>query len=110
MSNDKSPLHPSALRIRDLHPGRRVIVFNRTNGIRFRATITSAPRIVDAKFLGRSLCIKLRKDSGEALEETLRDLGVIPYSKEWNLTNFIVDARKEHLLPPAVASFRPYGD
>jgi hypothetical protein len=110
MSKNKSPHHPSALRIGDIHPGRQVIYFNLSLGILYRATIVSAPRVVLNNVTGvRYLKVKLKTQTRGILECFLSDLGVIPNSSgAWSPTTFLIDARKEHLLPPAAPSSRTW--
>lgn len=115
---DKNPLHASALRLRDINPGRRIIKFNRELGIIGEFEIVSRPFFGYlatreeikrnphfCNTLVRRFIVELHDTTyGTRRPHSLRDLGVIPYDKpkEWNISNFVIDARKRHLLPERV--------
>jgi hypothetical protein len=106
----KSPLHPSALSLNDIQPGRRIIRFNRNHGVMGEMVIVSKPyarrwRSVNGES-GAKLLVDLRWVDGFTGSLYLTDMGVIPYSGPnsgrrgfWNNVNFTIDARKRHLLP-----------
>ena len=120
----KSPLHPSTLSLNDIHPGRRVIKFNRNFGISLEGIVVSKPYVWKRYYRSTdstscNLAVDIRSlSTGEVSEEFLSDMGVVPYSwfgqsKEvnWNDVNFTIDARKRHLLPERVAlvsTFDPF--
>lgn len=101
LPDDKNPAHPSALRIRDLHPGRPVILFSSFFGIEFKGTVIDRPYVIDLPEYGRALCVMIRSDLlGCATPHRLTDMGVIPYATSgWDRRRFVIDARKQHLLP-----------
>ncbi len=100
MMSQKSPLHPSALRLRDLRPGRRIIRFNIGFGVMGRLTVVADP-YVSKKDGGALLKVRLCDESGHRKDLFLADMGVVPYEgcDYWNNRNLTIDARKEHLLP-----------
>ena len=119
----KNPIHPSALSLNDIRPGRRVIMFNREQGITNEGFVVSKPYMADQRLLvgGPSrytLFLGIRSVStGDFNEYLLSNMGVIPYywpsdliRPSWNRFSFIVDARKRHLLPePDVPPLEEYG-
>jgi len=111
-ARSKSPLHPSALSLTDITPGRRIILFNKEYGIMEEAIVISTPRVERRSYAfldytTTSLVVDLRSTKhGWTQHHYLTDMGVIPYSgsssnprAHWNDRNFTVDARKRHLLP-----------
>lgn len=106
---DKSPLHPSALRIQDLNPGIKIVAYNRTYGFEGEYTVVGQPIV---GYLGtqdglmpwytdepKNLVVVLRDHYGKHVH-SLADLGVTPYEGGWwNEANFVVSTRKRHLLP-----------
>ncbi|MFZ2126605.1 MAG: hypothetical protein WAV04_03795 [Candidatus Microsaccharimonas sp.] len=104
-SDQKSPLHASALRLRDITPGRRIVVFNVAKGVRSRYTVTGRPVIQKIWLMdneSRSIMIPIG-GFGEGVDFAT-DLGLVPYPPSvldggWNPYVFSIDARKEHLLP-----------
>ena len=117
----KSPLHPSALTINDLNPGRTVVRFNRHNGILGTHIVLErpvvrteilviAPRIEimyvvtvppNVKVLYRNALVVKLRDVATGRSEYWRvcDLGVVPYVHEFSPVNFVVDDKSRHLLP-----------
>ena len=100
---DRSPLHPSALRLQDVHPGVEFIQFNRYLGILTRSTFLSTPFVEDEGY-GKILKARVLYRCPMFQEFSLRDLGIVPYPYGWNKANFTIRASKEHLLP------EPLGD
>lgn len=108
---NKSPLHPSALRLNDIQPGRRFIRFNRYFGIREKGTILTRPFIgclgsKDYWFFSDRLylVVKIRNEQGMTVNRPLIDMGIVPDGEKdnWSSAYFTIDARKEHLLPAPV--------
>ena len=117
ITSSKSPLHPSALRMKDLRPGMRVLTFNRAYGITGEYTIVSLP--FAAFPIGTSASeayplphVQICLRGGARMEIAfLSDLGVIPYggslvALRWNEMKFLVAASKRHLLPVPDPSFK----
>ncbi len=102
----KSPLHPSALSLNDIQPGRRIIRFNRLLGIMLEAVIVSKPYVCRYQAFGlirADLVVDLRSTDGFTESVYLTDMGVIPRSRTiWSPVNFTIDARNRHLLPKIV--------
>ena len=98
---NKSPLHPSALRLNDLTPGRRILEFNREFGIIRELVILGYPYVATVYGGGKFLQVPCRNTrSGHAELPFLADMGVLPYDNgSWNPANFTIDHRKRHLLP-----------
>lgn len=106
---DKSPLHPSALRIQDLNPGVKIVKYNRTYGLQGEYTVVSRPFVgylgtqdgLTPEYMSRlkDLVVVLKDRYGKHAH-SLGDLGVTPCSGGWwNDANFVISARKRHLLP-----------
>ena len=106
----KSPVHPSALRLRDVTPGRHVALFSTVKGILNTITITERPSIVTRDMLGvqtRTILIVGNCDKGE-VTYFATDCGVVPYygpSFNWNPYNFLIDVHKLHAVPELQAAF-----
>lgn len=106
LKNEKSPLHQSALRLRDLTVGRCVIVFDTVFGVLGKYIVLSQP-FVDNGPDGRKIRVMLRNvDTGLVSASYTEDMGVTsyPFDGAWrmrwrNLTIFTVDHRKQDLLP-----------
>ncbi len=113
ISKGKNPLHPSALSINDMTIGRRVLCFNTEHGILNSGTIVSRPyvetrsprsiELIDDSWWAKThLKVDLQCD-GYTRSYFLGDLGVTQYAGNgWNPANFVIDHRKEHLLPAVV--------
>lgn len=103
-ASTKNPLHPSALRLNDIQPGRRIICFNLNNGIQGEFIVVRRPEV---RFVGlghtrKKLVVALRSVRyGVEQYMSLGDMGIIPYSSGWNTVNFTVDSKKRKLLPDA---------
>lgn len=92
---DKSPLHPSALRLRDVHPGVAFRCFNKQLGYIDEGVFLGTPVVINGR-----LKVKVRYPRGWITMLSLADIGITPYSdRGWNGSNFTVAARKQHLLP-----------
>ena len=113
----RSPLHSSALRLKDMTVGRTVILLNTETGIRKSYRVLSLPYVglslEQQGYRGmhqRIVIDLLSLRTGLRFTTALADMGVSPYSQAqrggWNLTSFTVDARKAYLLPE---SDRPAG-
>jgi hypothetical protein len=106
---DKNPLHPSALRMRDMRLGKQVLVFNTQFGhVVHRGTIVREPYILRDE-LGSTLVVDIRAaGTGHVSDSFLADMGVVPYDGSfvwgWNPTNFTISAQKQHLLPQLVGA------
>lgn len=109
----KSPLHASALRLKDLKPGMRVISFNLAYGISGEFTVESLPfagypigdAASDAYPLPHLMILLRERDL--AREHFLADLGVVQYGHGWwNERNFLISASKQDLLPPPDRSLK----
>jgi hypothetical protein len=117
----RSPLHHSALRLKDLHPGRKIICCNTITGEIRPYTIVGRPFICrlgvpkeiedyyQATFqrVPTNLSINLRDDSkmgsrsGQTWPHSLADMGIIPFTDDpssWSPFSFTLDAHKVHLL------------
>jgi hypothetical protein len=96
----KSPLHPSALAINGLTPGRTIVKFNRHIGTMGTFVILEYPCVRNTAH-GRGLMVRMRDiRSGTTKYHYLTDMGVVPLrSGRFNGSNYIVDRRKVHLLP-----------
>ncbi len=108
---DRSPLHPNALRIQDLTPGREIICFSLRYGILERLRITDQPRVSSGSVPGAvmrgsvNLIIPVATVDNCKVHRYLTGIGILPYEEgNWNDLNFTIDAADEHLLPsPALA-------
>lgn len=118
LADEKNPMHPSALRLRDLTVGRHIVSFNKEFGIMGEYIIVSRP-FVDDSPLGRTIKIWLRNiGSGIAWVHYTNDMGVTTYPGRrlcgenwWSRTNYFVDHRKRHLLPaPTPSPYEYYYD
>jgi len=98
---DRSPLHASALRLKDVHPGVEYIKFNRYYGIMERGVFLSTPFVTEpAPHMGHKLMVRVSGRSRGSRKGFLGDMGITPYSPgRWNEANFTIRASKEHLLP-----------
>lgn len=104
----KSPLHPSALRIKDLTPGRRIIRFNQRFGILGEYFVKAKPYVKKFSYSSNPnethFVVDLIETDGliQVEHHYLDDMGIIPYRHQWNRMNFTIDARKRHLLPELI--------
>jgi hypothetical protein len=91
---DKSPLHPSALRLKDINPGRRITEVNLVVGRLYEYVVESRPFEENS-----SIKVSLREVvSGARRDAFANDLGLIPYEHGvWN-DIFVIDSHKAHLL------------
>lgn len=101
----KNPLHPSALRINDLNPGRRIILFNVNLGDLGEFIVVHLPEVRFIKHMGKQYVVDLRSvRSGGEDYHYLSDMGVIPAHGSWSKVNFAVDSKKRDLLPTVSAA------
>lgn len=102
MTNNKNPLHPSALRINDVHPGVQFAMFNIARGIIEQGTFTSKPYVGSLFDDGkqRDLLVMYRSEHGYNSKYHLIDLGIVTNGAgHWNRHNFTIPLKKLHLLP-----------
>ena len=98
----RNPLHPQALTLDDIVPGRHVIRFNVMLGILGEYEVLEAPRYEYVTLLREHCHRVMLRDikTGEDYDYFLNDLGVTPYPvMGWNDTNFIIDASDRDTLP-----------
>lgn len=130
-TGQKSPLHPSALTINGLTPGRTIVKFNRHLGVRETYVVMERPvvrtsilspapgfKIVhvvvvppNARVVSKNVQAVLLRDvkTGEMGYQYLGDLGVTPHhTGGFNEANFVVDHRKKHLLPTELKPYPEY--
>lgn len=111
---DKNPLHPSALRIRDLRPGRPITVFDPIYGVQGHYIVVSVPYKEES--YPRHGCLKVRLRSlttGDVIVMSLESMGILPSVRDgWRLiSRFTIDRRKRHLLPsPAINRIPSFPD
>lgn len=108
---DKSPLHPSALRVRDVHPGVSYVTFHTEFGVIERGVFTSAPYVARMPGLNytepwSALAAHVRTVNGKLdivyLESIGIDRGAKPawrYMDGFSPYQVTVRASKAHLLP-----------
>lgn len=114
----RSPLHPSAMRINDVHPGVSFIRFNIYGGIVSRGRFLTGPMRGDtvtpfgppvALGTGSMLVAwAIVPDFRRPVALWLTDMGIINWVHGyWDPEVFTVKANKEHLLPAVLARPRP---
>jgi hypothetical protein len=100
---DKNPLHPSALRIRDITPGRHIIGYSTRFGIEGEYLILGRPFVEnygDEEYAGPCVVELMSVTDGEIFTDFLESMGVITSpSGKWHDHAYVVDNRKRHLLP-----------
>lgn len=116
-ANAKNPMHPSALRIGDINPGRTIVTFNTYRGLRGPYVVLGRPfvgyageacMITDGRHpiyssQKKEIVVLLRDETGARYTRSLVSLGVIPYSHSdalsWDAyVEVAIDHRKVHLL------------
>lgn len=109
---DRSPLHASALRLRDVHPGVQFVDFNTEMGIYTTGVFLSDPFVIryntesdDPEITHCGVLVaKARTQYGDTIVY-LEDSGIAPYGFDengkpiWNEANVTVRANKAGLLP-----------
>ena len=98
----QSPLHPNALRLKDIVPGREIIWHNREYGPQGQYRVLEKPSLYTFRSLyTTTLRVRLWHHKFSREEEAfLSDMGVIPYSGGgWNNVNYTIDTNDAHLLP-----------
>lgn len=99
---DKNPLHASALTLRDMKRGLRVILCHAERGELFAMTIISLPLMRNSptpnKQNGKQIRARYHGDGSVGLYD-LAALGVIPYPiVGWSKVSFLIDFNKRHIL------------
>jgi len=110
-TGQKSPLHPSALTINHLNPGRRIIKFSMFDGEVGAYEVCEHPVVREDMFEGITIMVKL-KDllTGRITYVSLTTLGIVRFPDGgFSRVTFTVDHRKRRLLPTA-RLLRPLAD
>lgn len=110
--SDRSPLHPSALRLNSVRPGVRFIQFNKDLGIMETGTFVSTPYVANwGSDLEHTLVVRVLRSDGSTQERALVDLGITPdVGKWWNRVNYTIHLKKRHLLPKPTGRSRSFMD
>lgn len=94
---DKNPVHPSTLRLRDVHRGVTYAHFNPRVGL-------SMGEFVSEPYVTRFGTIYVRvRENGRSDVRSLVDMGIVPIRDRWWYTpNYTVRASKIHLVPASL--------
>ncbi len=109
---ERNPLHPSALTLQGVTPGREIVVWNRFAGVVDYGWFTGYPYIVEASDLYNRTARLLAVDArslfyGENASWLLVNIGIVPFPTGWNEYNVTVPAAKVHLLSSHSSLFFP---
>ncbi|HSW80894.1 MAG TPA: hypothetical protein VLG40_00725 [Candidatus Saccharimonas sp.] len=115
---DKNPLHPSALRVRDIRLGLKFVTFDIYAGVIMRGTFQSSTFVDAHQNVNARACVNAmiaRQGTNAARLVDLAYLGIARFGgvsfsagSGWSSTTFTVAVNKVHLLP-ALKPYRSFG-
>jgi len=94
---DKNPLHPSALRFKDVHPGAEFLVFNIYDGVTKRGRFVTKIAVRNGRYR-----VTAQLSDGKREFCYLEDMGIVSRPNGFSTSYFTVRANREHLLPPVI--------
>ncbi len=110
IKHDKNPAHPSALTVRDLRKGVRVVIYHTNSPWEYGEVLGEAGTPPD----GTTLSVQIRLNDGKKVWRSLEDTGVTPYHHQitgrpfWSINSLMVRMADEPLLtakPPVYEGF-----